>query len=736
MTNRTIFRLILVALLSNAARLWGDGLPEPVIPHGLGANIHFVHPDEREVDRIAQVGYNFVRMDFSWGATERSVGEYNFDGYDQLVASMAKRDIRCLFIFDYSNRLYDDGLSPHTDAGRKAFAKWAAAAAKHFAGKNVIWEIWNEPNISQFWKPKPSAEDWAALALEVIPAVKQADPRAFIIGPASSTFPWPYFQVLADKGVLNKLDAVSVHPYRQNNPETVEKDYQRLRLLIDRHSDHYIPIVSGEWGFSTGWRNMSEEKQGQYLPREWLANLANDVNLSIWYDWKDDGADPKEPEHHFGSVHQDLSDKPASIAAKKLVDELKGLRFIRRLAVGGEEDYALLFADDSQAKLALWTTGQPHKLSLAAALGEDVEVDGAPKYLALPDGAALAVLRPARSLQTVTLDTAAVELIFDPSLLPQLAGRLRVVSGGKEIGAADLSLNDASGKELSVPANILGLKGPAIPVQIEFSADGQINPLHTARVTLLVKNAIGAMLLPSIGDDATVLIDNPSGEPFKGLLKLSALDQSATMPLALARGQTSSRVALRFHATVPVTIDILNSAGKTIAQMPPVRWRALATSGAWKAHVEGDAKTPGQIQVMPDAPLPEAPHPALAKGLEISYQFGNGWKYAVVSPPDGRLAGVPKELGMWVHGDGSGNMLRSRFNDASGQTFQSDYGQMTWTGWKWVSIPLTGTLYHWGKGDGTIHYPIKLDAVLLIDNEKLAVSKENKVYIAAPAVRE
>ena len=47
---------------------------------------------------------------------------------------------------------------------------------------------------------------------------------------------------------------------------------------------------------------MSEEKQGALFAREMLTNVANEIPISIWYDWRDDGSDPNEAEHHFGLV--------------------------------------------------------------------------------------------------------------------------------------------------------------------------------------------------------------------------------------------------------------------------------------------------------------------------------------------------------------------------------------------------------------------------------------------------
>ena len=75
--------------------------------------------------------------------------------------------------------------------------------------------------------------------------------------------------------------------------------------MIDRYAPQgkKLPIISGEWGYSSAWNKHDETRQGKMLPRQWLVNLAQDVPLSIWYDWHDDGQDAKEPEHHFGTVH-------------------------------------------------------------------------------------------------------------------------------------------------------------------------------------------------------------------------------------------------------------------------------------------------------------------------------------------------------------------------------------------------------------------------------------------------
>ena len=68
--------------------------------------------------------------------------------------------------------------------------------------------------------------------------MREADPQAAIIGPASSGFPWKFLETFLKSGMLDYLDGVSVHPYRNPTkpPETAASDYQKLRALIERYA--------------------------------------------------------------------------------------------------------------------------------------------------------------------------------------------------------------------------------------------------------------------------------------------------------------------------------------------------------------------------------------------------------------------------------------------------------------------------------------------------------------------
>jgi len=382
-------------------------LPGPAIPEGLGINIHFTDPKPGELEMLAAGGFRFVRMDFAWASIERKPAEYHFSAYDRLLDALDQHHIRAMLILDYGNPLYDSGQSPYTDAGRAAFVHWTVASITHFRGRGVVWEMWNEPNIF-FWRPKPDPAAYTKLAVAVGKGIRQtpAIARELYVGPAMSTIDLEFLETCLRGGCLDYWDAVSVHPYRQDaptigwkaahesdkvefnhagDPETVLADYAKIRELIRKYapSNKAIPILSGEWGYAVGaqaregWRAYDPERQGQMLARQWLVNLSAGIPLSIWYDWHDDGQNPAEPEHHFGTVeHEYRADrtrvyqpKPAYVAAQTLTKTLFGYQLDRVIKQGEADEYVLEFRSNGRRAWAAWTTREPKKSLLPLPAG-------------------------------------------------------------------------------------------------------------------------------------------------------------------------------------------------------------------------------------------------------------------------------------------------------------------------------------------------------------------------------
>lgn len=330
----------------------------------IGANIHFIEPNADEVNMIHKAGFKIVRMDLFWTSIENKKGIYDFSHYDKLVESMSKNNIKIIFILDYSNPLYDNGQSPYSDEGRRAFVNFAAQAVKHYKGKQIMWEIWNEPNEG-FWKPEPNVDNYFKLALETAKEIRLHDKNAFIVAPAMIGFDYSYLSYLGKNGLFKYINAVSVHPYRHEQPETVIEDYKNLRNLIEKYPHNKnIQLFSGEWGYSAAWEGMNDMKQAQYCIRQYLTNIMSGVNISIWYDWKDDGTERNNPEHNFGVIYNDLAPKPVYYAIKNVNTILDGYRYVKMIDVGSKDDYVLMFKKGDKVVYAAWTIGKKHNINI------------------------------------------------------------------------------------------------------------------------------------------------------------------------------------------------------------------------------------------------------------------------------------------------------------------------------------------------------------------------------------
>ena len=603
-------------------------LPPATVPEGLGVNIHFTDPVPGELAMIAGGGFRWVRMDFTWAATERTRGLYDFTAYERLLTALAAYKLRAVFILNYSNELYEADRSVATETGRRAFARWAASAASHFKDRGILWEIWNEPNGGEFWKPRPDPVQYTALA--------SLPPGPFAIPHPTS---WSSvrrarrsichsWKPASRRGCFNTgMPSRSIHTDSAIRKPRAQ-DYVELHRLIARYAPKgkAIPILSGEWGYSSAWQGYDAESQGKLLARQWLTNLANHIPLSIWYDWHDDGTDLRDPEHHFGTVGFEYhpgrvpvyDPKPAYLAAKTLTEVLGGFQFAKRIATGSRDDYVLLFRQGDAMKVAAWTTATER---------HEIRLPSGPCTFDIVDH----VGRSAGSVDSV------------PARLPVTGGNFLTVPLAQS--PRYLIARGANRELADAPA--------ALPLEVSL--------LH------------GAGRL-------TVKVENLSEAAFRGKVRLADVEglQPVTreQPLAFVQGEREKVVRFALASRNPgifrVGLRVEDERGVTMLSLPAQLFAALPAN-IFEACVilpDGDPKVGSAHSLVP-SPAPEPlPDPSLPV-VKLTYRFGAGWKFLRLVPrPAGQFAGRPKGFGLWIYGDGRQASPRLRMIDTSGKTWQ------------------------------------------------------------------
>jgi hypothetical protein len=280
----------------------------------VGVNIEFYRGAHEQAETIAAAGIRWVRVDLAWSAAEPEPGRYDFGLWDRILDAFEPFGIRILFILDYGNDLYEGGFPPSTESGRAAFASFAGAAARHFRGR-AVWEIWNEPNLPQYWAGAPDPAAYVALARAAAAEIRRADPTAPILGPSlgGDSFDLEYLDATFALGLLDMVDAVSVHPYGASHPEAALEFYDEVR----RRMAHYapgrsVPLVVTEWGYRV--EGLGADGQADFLLRALEVNRRAGIPLTIWYNWRE----PITPWHSFGLLDVRGQPKPAYLALARL----------------------------------------------------------------------------------------------------------------------------------------------------------------------------------------------------------------------------------------------------------------------------------------------------------------------------------------------------------------------------------------------------------------------------------
>jgi len=238
--------------------VWGAYLLlQGIVPHtqaatrreiGISTGATLLRMKDRDLDKrltdIERLGATWIRVDFNWPAIQPdNARTYHWSMYDRLVRVADAHNLKILGVLGYTPRWAQEPrcrtlvitLAAGTKCNPKnneTFANFAKTAAQRYKGKSVrAWEIWNEPNLSAYWKtaqPKNNAVHadalaYARLANAAAYQIRHSAPDTLIItGGLAPLFEPKYPKGLRQSDYLSQLlrhlnpslfDGVGIHPY-------------------------------------------------------------------------------------------------------------------------------------------------------------------------------------------------------------------------------------------------------------------------------------------------------------------------------------------------------------------------------------------------------------------------------------------------------------------------------------------------------------------------------------------
>ena len=282
----------------------------------------------QQLNQMKSMGMTTVRVDANWAGGEPSQGNFDWSALDTIMASVHKVGMTADLIIDGCPPwAAADGASGQfaQPASPSQFGAWARAVAARYGSKGAdYFEIWNEPNNSQFWSPSPNAAAYTADLEAAYAAIKAADPSSVVIsaglapGASNSTYqsidPVTFLKDMYANGAQGNFDAVGDHPYTfpadpntdsQGNWGEMDQTSPSLRSLMIAHGDAAKKIWITEFGAPTG--DVTDAQQATELTQAiTAAKNTSWIGAFYIYTWSDqDGGEG------FGLLDSNGKPKPA-----------------------------------------------------------------------------------------------------------------------------------------------------------------------------------------------------------------------------------------------------------------------------------------------------------------------------------------------------------------------------------------------------------------------------------------
>lgn len=329
-------------------------------------------PTDRDYTMMRKAGVASMRFNLTWSIVQASAGPCKattFDGStntcnwastDQTMASLAREHITPLVDLgatppwlNHRSGTFAGRYTPlEAKGGKKAWVHFVTAAAQRYGPKGTfwqqnpdlpktpirIWQIWNEQNWSQMFRPKASPKLYGALLKASAKALHSVDRKAKVMlggmfgtpggGGAQALTAWKFLGgLLKKKSVRKSFDYVALHPY---SPTVAGINYQLKKLhhvLKAHHDNAQIWVTELGWGSDKKHVHnhlvFTPKKQKKMLVKSFKLLLhkrhAYNIGGAIWFSWRD--PDPQNPTCNFcyssGLLQNNYKPKPSFHAFKK-----------------------------------------------------------------------------------------------------------------------------------------------------------------------------------------------------------------------------------------------------------------------------------------------------------------------------------------------------------------------------------------------------------------------------------
>lgn len=296
---------------------------------------------ERAYTMLEDAGASWARVGAYWPYADRNgKAARDWSTTDEHIAAAKRHNMTIVGAISgyaaWANGSKGDWYVP---ADPTEYANFVRDTVNRYKADVHYWEIWNEPNLNEFWAPTANPAGYAKLLRAAYLAVKQADPTAKVVFGGICRNHYGYLNSVytalnayPDAAANNNFfDILAVHPYADDRaPESTDpaqiwggadrnfSGLPKMKQAMVAQGDIDKHIIVTEFGWvvtDISWtKGVGTALQADYLKRAYA--MAQDwpwLDAMMWYGFKN----WNNEEAPYSIVNTDLSPRPAYNAMKE-----------------------------------------------------------------------------------------------------------------------------------------------------------------------------------------------------------------------------------------------------------------------------------------------------------------------------------------------------------------------------------------------------------------------------------
>lgn len=346
-----------------AAMPFNEVRPQPVGGfHYAIAGSRFHRPAvdiEKTVFAHRVLGVTHTRGDLTWSEIQPGPDKWEWREFDRAIGLYTEAGIEPQLLLGYSARwaapentrdATDPTVWMFAPPDLDAWTRFVGTAARRYADQVTFWEVWNEPDLTNFWKG--TTEQYIDLLEASYAQIHQNDPDAKVMtGGFATLMPHggrKHFYLMRDvlRDAPDAFDVVAFHQHGAFDrfAEIVDHDLQEVLAVMPEAK----PVYFNETAVGRG---QGYDYQAESLVKKIAFTRSRGAIGHTWFTLVSGETFP------WGVMLRDHEPLPAYVAYNALIRELGQLSFVRSLDLG-VGNYGLLFGDAKRSLLIAWSQSE------------------------------------------------------------------------------------------------------------------------------------------------------------------------------------------------------------------------------------------------------------------------------------------------------------------------------------------------------------------------------------------